>query len=330
MIRSEFDLRGKTLRNRLVLPPMATHTSTDQGEITEKTLAYYEARTEGQSIGMVITEHCFIAEEGRAGRDQIGACDEAKLPGLTLVAETIKKSGTFAAAQINHAGSAAQSGDIGCTPKGPSAIPNPGQKKELAAEIPEAMTEEDILKVKNDFVKAALLVKKAGFDAVEVHAAHGYLLNQFLSPLTNQRTDAYGGSRENRVRLVKEVLSAVREAVGEEFPVFLRLGGSDYLPGGNTPEDAAFYAQEAVKAGADLIDISGGMCRYINPNESKPGYFGDQSLAVKKAVNVPVILTGGVTEAAQAEGLLQEGKADLIGVGRAFYKDAKWADKQMK
>jgi len=168
-------------------------------------------------------------------------------------------------------------------------------------------------------------VKQAGFDGVELHSAHGYLLNQFLSPLTNRRTDRYGGSLENRLRLHIEVIEAVRDAVGPDFLLLLRLGAQDYLEGGTVLADSIEASRHFEAAGVDMLDITGGLSGYVRPGSDEPGYFSELSAPIRSAVSIPVILTGGVTEAGQVEDLLARGDADLIGIGRALLRDSGWA-----
>lgn len=321
-------LGGLTLRNRLVMPPMATRTSTEEGFVTDALLAYYDEKTRGGHIGLVITEHAFISPEGRASKKQMSAASDDCIPGLTKLVETIHRNGSPVFLQINHAGSATNSEITGCGVVGPSALQNPTNSN--AVEPCAEMAPADMEKVKADFAAAALRAKKAGMDGVEVHAAHGYLLEQFWSPLTNLRTDAYGGTVENRTLFIREVLAAVRAAVGEDYPVALRLGACDYLPGGSTVEDAAAAAPLLADTGICLLDVSGGLCRYVRPDSDDPGYFSDGTAAIKQVCSLPVILTGGIKTRAEAEQLLEEGKADLIGVGRAILADSGWAAEAMK
>lgn len=160
---------------------------------------------------------------------------------------------------------------------------------------------------------------------MEIHSAHGYLLNQFYSPLTNDRRDVYGaGSLENRTRFLVETVAAVRRAVGPDFPVAVRLGGCDYMDGGSTVDDAARTSVLLEQAGVDLIDLSGGLCIYMRPGHREAGWFSDMSRAVKEKVKTPVILTGGVRTPDEAETLLEEGAADFIGVGRAMLQNPAW------
>lgn len=197
---------------------------------------------------------------------------------------------------------------------------------------PAEMSIKDIQKVISEFSAAAIRAKKAGYDGVEIHSAHGYLLDQFYSPLSNKRSDEYGAqTMESRLKLHKEVIKAVREAVGSDYPVALRLGGCDYMDGGSTVEDAVEASKLLAQTEIDLLDISGGFCRYLRPGHKEQGYYSAMTQAIKAVVkNIPVLLTGGIVEGSFAEKLLQDKKADLIGVGRAIMKDSLWAKKNME
>ena len=218
--------------------------------------------------------------------------------------------------QLNHAGSNGIGESVSASPV---AIP----AKKLTRR-PRELTPDEILEIEAQFAAAAVRAVRAGYDGVEIHCAHGYLLNQFYSPMTNKRKDAYGGSLKNRLRFTLETAALVREAVGPSVPIAVRLGGADYLPGGSKEENAAEGAALLEAAGVDLIDLSGGMCFYFRPGHFEAGYFSSMSEKVKARVSVPVLLTGGVQHVADAEKLLSSGKADLIGVGRALLKDAHW------
>lgn len=310
------------LKNRLVMPPMATAKSEGDGKISKDVLDYYNEKSQGGYISLIIIEHSFISQEGKASDRQLSIADDSVIDGLKKLSDIIHKNGSKAAMQINHAGSAASKEVTGYEPVGPSAILNPRR-----GTTPKELSIEEIKRIVESFKNAALRVKKAGFDGVEIHSAHGYLLNQFFSPLTNKRDDEYGGDVPSRIRIHLEVIKAVREAVGEDFPILLRLGASDYTEGGSTIEDSKIAAKEFEKAGIDILDISGGLNGYMVPNENEQGYFSSLTEAIKSVVSIPVILTGGVTEPAAAEKLLAKKKADLIGVGRAILKDSSWAKK---
>jgi NADPH2 dehydrogenase len=191
--------------------------------------------------------------------------------------------------------------------------------------ISRALTIPEIRELEEKFAEAALRVKKSGYDGVEIHGAHGYLLNQFYSPLTNDRHDAYGvDSLENRTRFLMETVAAVRKAVGPDFPVAVRLGGCDYMDGGSTIDDSVRTSVLLEQAGVDLIDLSGGLYVYMRPGHREAGWFSDMSRAVKEKVKTPVIVTGGVRTPDEAETLLEEGAADFIGVGRAMLRNPAW------
>lgn len=324
ILNSPVTINGLALKNRLVMPPMATSKAAQGGAVTDDLCAYYAERAAGGCIGLIVTEHCFVSPEGRAHAGQLSIASDADIPGLRRLTDTIHAHGSKAMAQISHAGGAAQPGVPGLSALSPSGVRLPRDSGEGPA--PDVMAEADIEKVIRDFAAAARRAKAAGYDGVELHSAHGYLLNQFFSPLTNRRTDRYaGGTLEGRTRLHCEVLRAVRAAVGAKYPVAVRLGACDYMAGGSTEADAAEAAALLEAAGADLLDISGGLCGYRNPQSRAPGYFSAAAEAVRQRVSAPVLLTGGVTAAGEAEALLGRGCADLIGVGRALLKDAGWA-----
>ncbi|MFU8891715.1 MAG: NADH:flavin oxidoreductase [Anaerosomatales bacterium] len=316
-------LEGKLpLANRLVMPPMATQKAGEDGTMSREILDYYDEKSRGGHIGLVIIEHAYVHQQGKYRARQPGVADDGALPRMAELATTIHRNGPRAVMQINHSGGAASSEVTGLEVVAPSAVPSPVS---LGGETPRSLTRDDIAGVVEAFAAAARRVKQAGFDGVEIHAAHGYLLSQFLSPLTNVRTDEYGGDLAGRIRIHLEVIAAVRAAVGEEFPVLLRLGASDYLDGGTTLEDGVAAAIEFEKAGVDLVDVTGGHCSYLRPGHTEQGYFAELSSAILEAVSNPVMLTGGITDPLVAERLLAEGAADLIGVGRAILKDSGWA-----
>ena len=327
ILNKSLKIKDMELKNRLVMPPMATEQSED-GVVTQRLLDYYDEKTKGGYIGLVITEHAFIRQDGKAGKGQLSISRDSDVEGLKKLVDVIHNNGSKVIAQMNHAGSATNPELSGYKGKSASAVVNPRFPGEEYG-IPEEMSTEDIVGIVQAFADAARRAKAAGFDGVEIHSAHGYLLNQFYSPLTNKRTDAYGGDVEGRVRIHLDIIKAVREAVGDDMIVALRLGASDYMEGGNTVEDGAKAVVLFESAGLDLIDISGGFNGFRREDTKAAGYFGDAAQAVKASVSIPVILTGGVRDAQSADQLLVEGKADLIGVGRAIYKDSDWAKKQM-
>ena len=327
LLFSPFRFSGLALRNRIVMPPMATAiegpggSQRDNGLPGEPTLAYYRERAVN-GVGMVIVEHTYVARRGKAHKGQLGLDNDDAIPAFKELALTLRTNGAVAAIQLNHAGAAAAPEVTGGEPIGPSDTPNPRSQRK-----PRGMSIEEIHEVQGAFAAAARRAQLAGFDAVEVHSAHGYLGTQFLSPLTNTRTDEYGGGLENRARFILETIAKVKGEVGADFPVFVRLGSTDGdIPGGFTPEDAAKVARMLQDAGVALIDVSGAFMG-SRPAGVAPGYFVPAASVIKKNVSIPVMVTGGIIEGAFAEKVLQEGHADLIGVGRGLLRDSKWVRK---
>ncbi|MHB8127792.1 MAG: NADH:flavin oxidoreductase [Mobilitalea sp.] len=320
--------KGKLfLKNRLVMPPMSTSYCGKDGSVSNELLDYYDEKSQGGYLSLIIVEHGFITQQGRIRERMISVADDCCIDGLKTLANTIHKNGTMAVMQINHGGSAANPEVTGLDSVSASALVNPFRPE---SSIPTALSFEEINHIIDEFSYAANRIKLSGFDGVEIHAAHGYLLNQFFSPLTNHRTDEYGGSISGRMKILLEVIKAVRIAVGEEFPILLRLGTCDYMEEGTTIEDCQITAAELEKSGVDILDISGGLGGPRRPGHTEQGYFSLLSEGVKKVVSMPVILTGGIIDAEAAETLLAEEKADLIGVGTAIRKDSSWAKKAIQ
>lgn len=325
-ILNSFHAGALHLHNRLVLPPMASAKASPEGLVTPQSLAYYKEKSHGGYLSMVIVEHSFIAQEGKASLGQLSAAGDDTVEGLAALVNVLHKNGAKAVLQINHAGGATNHTITGCETVAPSSVTL--SKK---GEVGRVLETGEMGKIVRQFADAAQRGKAAGFDGVEIHSAHGYLLNQFYSPLTNRRTDRYGGDVAGRTTLHREVISAVREAVGDGYPVLLRLGACDYLEGGNTIAEAVQAAKIFEAAGIDILDISGGMSGYIlKGRENEQGVFSDVTEAVKQATALPVILTGGITDIHAASALIRAGKADLIGVGRAMLHDSNWAENAVK
>ncbi|MBO8168115.1 MAG: NADH:flavin oxidoreductase [Thermoanaerobacteraceae bacterium] len=313
---SPITINGLTLKNRIVMPPMATNSSTLEGELTEEGIKHYLDRTEG--VGLVIAEHAYITLQGRFTERQLGIYDDSLLPPLTELVEKVHQKGAKIGIQITHAGSRAKSEIIGERPVAPSPVVHP-----MGGEPPVELSEDDLNRLQELFVRAAVRAKKAGFDMVEIHGAHGYLLGQFISPLTNKRQDRYGGDLDGRCRFPVAVVQAVRQALGEDFPLFYRLGADDRMEGGLTPAEAAEVAVRLVQAGVDCIDLSGNHCGYLVDGEQ--GYFVYLAEAVKPKVSVPVLVTGGIYDPYFADELVRQGKTDLVGVGRTMLREPNWA-----
>jgi NADPH2 dehydrogenase len=315
-------LHGLTLRNRIVMPPMWSGQATPDGHVTVGIVDYHRRRA-AAGCGLVIVEHAFVHPRGRHTATQIGVHNDATVAGLGRLASAIKREGAGACMQLAHAGSRSSSRVTGSRPLAPSAVRHPYEPE---GEIPEEMTGGAFDDVVNAFGEAAVRARAAGFQAVEIHAAHGFLLSQFLSPLTNRRTDDYGGEVENRYRLHLAVLAEVIARVGSDCAVFVRLGAHDETPGGLEIDDASRAAKALADGGAALIDVSGGLQGSRGAGKGA-GYFVPYARAIKSAVTVPVMVTGGISDPSLANRTVQEGWADLVGIGRAMLNDPEWAAK---
>ena len=314
-------VKGHTLNNRIVLPPMANNMATERGEITDAHIEHYLRRAEA-GVGMVIVEHTYVRRDGRINARQMGIHDDFLIPGLERLVDALRATGTVVGIQITHGGGKATTDLIGRQPISASDVLVPG-----AAESARAATLGEMAEIVEAFVAAALRVKAAGFGFAEIHGAHGYLLSQFLSPLTNLRADEYGGDLHGRLRLPLEVVRAARQAVGDDYLLLYRLGANDYKPGGLTQEDGVQAAVALAEAGVDLLDISGGLGGAAVPGWDgvSQGYFVPMAADIQAAANVPVVVAGGITEPEFADLVIREGKVDLVGIGRAMLSNPDWA-----
>lgn len=290
-------IKGMKLRNRLVMPPMATNFASEDGAVTEQIVTYYRERAKG-GAGLIIVEMSYIQPSGKGFPCMLGVHNDRFLPGLNELAEAIKSYGACAALQIGHAGRQTRSGISGHRILAPSAIPSKG-----TTEVPKELSIEEIQDIIHAFGAAALRAKSTGFDAVELHGTHGYLLNEFLSPYTNRRADAYGGSFENRLRCAVEVIQEARSRVGEDYPLIFRLCANEYLEDGEgiTLEAAKKIAPRLAEAGIDILHITGGIGEtrdhVVQPLYYKQGYHVHLAEGIKQSVgNIPVITAGSITE----------------------------------
>lgn len=320
-IQEKLELKHITLATRLVCPPMATHSSgAEDGAPTEKLLRHYEAIARNPLVGLLELEHAYIAKSGTTGGNQLSLAEDRLVPQhRALVARLhAARPGIAVISQINHAGAKTASEHTGGQILSASNVP-------VLKETPRPLTVDEIHQLTDLYAQSARRAQEAGYDGVEIHCAHGYLLNQFYSPLTNKREDEYGPQNlENRTRFLREVIHAVRKAVGSDYPVSVRLGGSDYTPGGSTAEDAAQAALLLAQENIDFLSLTGGLCGYVLPGITAPGWFGDQARAIRQVTDLPLLLTGGYTQAEDVNKALAAGTADLIGVGRSLYKDPNW------
>lgn len=305
-------VKGLPLENRLVLPPMQTSLATAQGSVTDKLIKYYVQRS--QAPGLIIVEHSYISPEGRVSDKQLGIYDDSLIPGLESLSSQVHSTGTPIVIQINHAGRKASTDVTGVQPVAPS--PTTSARELTSDELPILV---------DQYVAATERAIKAGFDGVEVHGAHGFLLNQFYSPLANQRTDFFGGSLENQMRLPLEIVTRVRQILGNRLLLY-RLGVVDLESNGIQINDSRLFARKLVDAGVDIIDVSGGLCGSRPTQlEKTQGFFIPQAHTIKQSVDVPVIGVGAIRDPEYANRLITEDTVDLIAVGRPMLNDATWA-----
>jgi len=321
-LHSPLRLGAIEVPNRIVMPPMVVWQAAADGTVTPSILEHYR-RSAGP--GMVIVEATVVSPEGRLAREQIGAFEDRHVEGLARIARIIHDAGAAASIQLHHAGRSTNlENTFGAPLLAPSAVP----AKDI---VPEALDEAGIERILSCFASAARRAADAGFDAVEIHGAHGYLGSQFLSPLANRRGDRWGGSLENRARFVREAARRMREAVRGRLAVSCRLGAADGESGGLTVEEGVQVARWLEADGMPFIHVSAGIG---SPPKLAPdgSPWSDRLLlgaAVKKSVRVPVIGLGGIVHPDQAEQSLAEGLVDLVGVGRAMLADPSWAAKSL-
>ncbi len=309
------------VKNRIVMPSMVTNYATTDGAVTERFKTYHQTRAKG-GVGLITVEATYVHPSGKGFQNQLGIYKDELIPGLKSLTEVVHGCGAKIAVQLYHAGRQTTSKVTGMSVVAPSPIPCP-----VKQEMPRELSLDEIKELVEAFGQAARRAKEAGFDTVEIHGAHGYLLNQFLSPYSNKRTDEYGGAFENRMRFPLEVVKKVREEVGEDFAVIYRMSAEEYVPGGLTLEDTRVFARKLVEAGIDALHISGGVyessAMIIQPAAIPQGCFVENAAAIKEAINgeVPVIVVGRIKDPVMAEQILREGKADLVAMGRALLAD---------
>ncbi|WP_051891601.1 NADPH dehydrogenase NamA [Lysinibacillus sphaericus] len=307
-----YALQSISLKNRVVMAPMCMYSAQDDGMVTPFHLVHYATRAAGQ-VGLIILEATGVVPEGRISNKDLGIWDDAHIEGLSQLVEGMKAYGAKTGIQLAHAGrKATVDGEIFA----PSAIAfSPDYK------TPIEMTEEDILYVIEAFKQAAVRATKAGFDVLEIHGAHGYLISEFLSPATNKRQDQYGGSQENRYRFLRQVIDAIRSVW--DGPLLVRVSAEDYAEDGTTMEDFIVFSRWMKSQGVDLVDVSTGA---VVPAAIHvfPGYQVSHAEAIKHGANIPTGAVGLITTAVQAEEILQNNRADLIFLARVLLRDPYW------
>jgi len=321
LLLEPFKIKNLELENRIMRSATWDATADEQGRVTERSVALYQGLARGK-IGLIVSGYAFVSSHGQAVVGQYGVHNDDTIPGLKKMTETVHQEGGKIALQIVHAG--INSGYLskkGIAPLAVSRIP------ELKYEHRE-MTGEEIELIIDDFVAGALRGREAGFDAIQLHGAHGYLMSQFISPLYNRRTDRWGGSPENRRRFHLEIVSRIRKALGDDFPLHIKFGIMDDDEGGLTLEEGIEAAQLMVQSGIDAIEVSAGAgksVRAAGKDTSEQLYFRERSAVARKVISVPVMLVGGLRQLETARDIVDSGDADMVSMCRPFIREPELA-----
>ncbi len=308
-----YEINNVVLKNRIVMSPMCMYSCyNEDGMVNDWHYTHYTSRAVGQ-VGLIIVEATAVTPQGRISPKDLGIWSDEHVEGLTKLVSMIKAHGAKVGIQIAHAGRKAEvEGEI----LAPSALPFNEKMK-----TPKEMSISDIKETVKAFGKAAERAKQAGFDIIEIHGAHGYLINEFLSPVTNHRTDEYGGTMENRYRFLKEIITEVKNAW--DGPLFVRVSANDYLEAGLTPSHYVTIAKWMKEDGVHLVDVSSGAVAPAKIS-TYPGYQVPFAEKIKQEADIPTGAVGLITTGIQAEEILQNNRADLIFLARALLKDPYW------
>lgn len=307
------NIRNMTLKNRIAMSPMCMYSCEDDtGLINNWHKTHYASRAVGQ-VGLIIMEATAITLQGGITNRDVGIWSDEHIPGLKSIVDMVHEQGAKIGIQIAHAGRKSEvDGDI----IAPSALPFTDEAK-----VPQEMTREQIVQTISQFIDGARRAIEAGFDCLEIHGAHGYLINEFLSPLANKRTDEYGGDRDGRFLFLQKVIEGVRAIW--DGPLFVRISASDYHDEGTTIEDSVYYAERMKELGVDLIDCSSGGVKPV-PIKAYPGYQVQFAREIKEKTKLLTGAVGLITKGEHAEEILQKGQADLILLGRELLRDPYW------
>lgn len=304
-----------SLKNRFVRSATWTGTGTEDGEVTDEAISRMAALAEG-GVGLIVSGHAYVQPVGHASFRQLAIYDDRFGDGMKRMVDRVHESGGRIAVQLAHAGLFAVD-----TISGPCAVVSKQDNHPRAQHV---FGTDDIQQLVDDFVQAGRRAKRAGFDAVQIHSGHGYLLSQFLSPYFNKRMDKYGGDINGRSRIHVEILQGLRSALGDEYPLLVKMNGKDDIDGGLTPEDAAEAARRMEDAGCNAIEVSGGLLSNIKrspsrmgiSSEAKEAYFKEEARRIKEAVDIPIILVGGIRSVTVAESVIDTCAADFISLSR--------------
>lgn len=322
-----YQFRATRVANRIISAPCERNFANVDGSVTQRYIDFLAERARGE-VGLIIPESMYIDPVGRGHIRQLGIYDDKLIPGLKRMTDAAHAYGSKLATHLMHCGRETSSYITGFQPVAPSSVPC---RTLAGGDMPRELTLQEIKELIEKFADAARRSVEAGFDMVMIHGAHGYLVNEFLSPYTNKRTDEYGGSFENRMRFPLEIVARVREVVGNDHPVAYRMSADEKVEGGLTIEDSVIFSQELERAGIDLIDVSAGIYESViwiaQPMAFSRGCLVDLGWQIKQKVSVPVSIVGRINHPEIAEQILSEGKADFIALGRALHADPHWPKK---
>jgi 2,4-dienoyl-CoA reductase-like NADH-dependent reductase (Old Yellow Enzyme family)/thioredoxin reductase len=329
-IFKEGKIGNLTLKNRIVMPPMGTNLAGPEGEVTDQLITYYEERAKG-GTGLIIVEFtCIDYEYGKGFIRQVRLDDDRFIPGIQRIASAVHKHGAKVLVQIHHAGRQSNSSLL----NGKQSVAPSSVACAAVGEEPRELTTVEVKELVNKFVQSAVRCKEAGIDGVEVNGAHGYLINQFLSPQANFRSDEYGGSFKNRMRFIEEIIVGIRENCGKDFPVTVRLSVDEFVEGGIDLKLGKEISRYLEKLGVDGLHISCGtydsMDRIIESPLFEQGWRVYMAEEIKKEVTIPVITVGSIREPQFVEDILSEGRADFVAIGRGLIADPDWVNKAME
>ena len=306
-----YTLKNTNFKNRIVMPPMCMYSSDETGTANDFHYIHYATRAIG-GVGLIIVESTGVVNNGRITDNDLGIWDDTQIDGLKNIVDDVKKYGSKIAIQLNHGGRkyTGTSGDA----VAPSTV-----KFDEKSILPRELSKDEIKEIVLSFKSAAIRANKAGFDAIEIHGAHGYLIHQFLSPLSNLREDEYGGNIKNRARFLKEILQAIAEVWPREKPILLRVSADDYKDGGITINDMVEIINH-VKADIDMVYVSTGGLIPVKIN-TYPGYQVNYSNTIKEKCSIPTIAVGLITDVNMAEEIISNDRADLVAIGRELLRN---------
>ena len=314
---SPFQIKSMTLKNRIVMSPMGSNFALADGEMSAEHMEYYRLRAAG-GVGLIIMENvCVDYPKGSNGTTQLRLDQDRFIPALYTFNESMHKYGCCTSVQLNHIGCSASPERIGTQPVSASAI------RLADGSYTEELSAEEVKRIAVQYGRAAARAKQAGFDSVEIHAGHGYLINQFLSPAWNHRTDEFGGSVENRARFCRLVMDEVRKAVGEQYPILMRFSLEEFTEDGNTLEES-LRILEMLKDGVDLLDASVGTKYAMDVAQLPDGWRTYVAKAARERLSIPCAVMGNIRDPQMAEDILNRGDADLIVIGRGLLADPQW------